>query len=131
MVRDRLVLGYQDHEARARLFREKECTLTKAIEILRVSEVTRQQLKHISDEITDVQSVNAVKPQHSSDQSQPKVSSQQRATTGKSCMYCGRKHERNNCPAFGKQCHNCGKLNHFSNQFVGSKGEVINNQYHR
>ena len=28
-------------------------------------------------------------------------------------MYCGRKHERNKCPAFGKQCHNCGKLNHF------------------
>ena len=41
------------------------------------------------------------------------ISSQQRATTGKSCMYCGRKHERNNCPAFGKQYHNCGKLNHF------------------
>ena len=46
MVRDRLVLGCQDHEARARLFREKEC---KVIEILRVSEVTWQQLKHISD----------------------------------------------------------------------------------
>ena len=113
MVRDRLVLGCQDHEARARLFRERECTLTRAIEILRVSEVTRQQLKHISDEITDAQSVNAVKPQYMSDQSQPKVSLQQQATTGKPCLYCGRKHERSNCPAFGKQCHNCGKLNHF------------------
>ena len=113
MVRDRLVLGCQDHEDQARLFRERECTSTRAIKILRVSEVTQQQLKHISDEITDAQSVNAVKPQYMSDQSQPKVSLQQRATTAKPCLYCGRKHERSNCPAFGTQCHNCGKLNHF------------------
>ena len=64
MIRDRLVLGCQDHEARARLFREKECTLVKAVEILRVSEVTRQQLKHINEEVTDGQSVNVVKAQH-------------------------------------------------------------------
>lgn len=119
MVRDRLVLGCQDHEARARLFREKECTLAKAVEVLRVSEATRQQLKHINDEVTDGQSINAVKVQHSStatsDQSQSNATSRQRASTTKAkpCTYCGQKHERNNCPAFGKQCHQCGKLNHF------------------
>ena len=62
MIRDRLALGCQDHETRARLFREKECTLVKAVELLRVSEVTRQQLKHINEEVTDRQSVNAVVP---------------------------------------------------------------------
>jgi len=119
MIRDRLVLGCQDHEARARLFREKECTLAKAVKILRVSEATRQQLKHINDELTDGQSVNAIKAQHlptsKSDQSQSNATVQKRAipNTGKSCAYCGRKHDRNNCPAFGKQCHQCGKLNHF------------------
>ena len=114
MIRDRLALGCQDHEARARLFREKECTLVKAVELLRVSEVTRQQLKHINEEVTDGQSVNAVKAQPS-DQSQSSATARQRASTntGKPCAYCGRKHERGNCPAFGKQCHQFGKLNHF------------------
>ena len=50
-----------------------------------------------------------------SDQSQSSATARQRASTntGKPCAYCGRKHERGNCPAFGKQCHQCGKLNHF------------------
>ena len=115
MVCDWLVLGCQDHEARARLFREKECTLVKVVKILRVSEVTRQQLKHINEEVTDGQLVNVVKAQHPSDQNQSGVTSKQQnnANTGKSCAYCGQKHERGNCPVFGKQCHQCGKLNHF------------------
>ena len=89
--------------------------LVKAVKLLRVSEVTRQQLKHINEDVTDGQSVNAVKAQHSSDQSQSSATSRQQASTnaGKPCAYCGRKHERSNCPAFGKQCHQCGKLNHF------------------
>ena len=116
MIRDRLALGCQDHEARAQLFREKECTLVKMVKLLRVSEVTRQQLKHINEDVTDGQSVNAVKAQHSSDQSQSSATSRQRASanTGKPCAYCGRKHERNNCPAFRK-----------------CKAEVINNQWRR
>ena len=44
MLRDRLVLGARDKAARARLFREKECSLTKAIESLWISEVTCEQL---------------------------------------------------------------------------------------
>ena len=34
MLRDRLVLGARDKAARARLFREKECSLAKAVESL-------------------------------------------------------------------------------------------------
>jgi len=39
-----LVLGARDKASRARLFREKECNLAKAIESLRISEVTCEQL---------------------------------------------------------------------------------------
>ena len=27
----------------------------------------------------------------------------------KDCKYCGRDHERRNCPAFGQTCRKCGK----------------------
>ena len=29
------------------------------------------------------------------------------------CKFCGRTHERHNCPAFGKECHRCSGKNHF------------------
>ena len=45
MVRDRLVLGCTDSAARTRLYREKSCDLKKAVESLRISEATIEQLK--------------------------------------------------------------------------------------
>ena len=42
MVRDRLVLGCRDKGAKARLFREKDCTLKKALEALQISETTQE-----------------------------------------------------------------------------------------
>lgn len=48
MVRNQLVLGCKDKAARARLFREKECNLQRAVEALRISEATQEQLKSIS-----------------------------------------------------------------------------------
>ena len=47
MVRDRLVLGCKDSAARTRLLREKSFDLKKAVESLRISEATSEQLKEI------------------------------------------------------------------------------------
>ena len=30
------------------------------------------------------------------------------------CKYCGNSHQRRQCPAYGKECKNCGKKNHFA-----------------
>ena len=45
MIRDILVLGCKDSDARARLFRREECSLKTAIEMLKIDEITKQQLK--------------------------------------------------------------------------------------
>ena len=38
-----------------------------------------------------------------------------RSTRSKTnCKFCGRSHGKRDCPAFGKECHNCGRKNHFS-----------------
>jgi hypothetical protein len=37
----------------------------------------------------------------------------QASRTGTDCRNCGGKHVDRKCPAFGKKCHHCGKLNHF------------------
>ena len=31
----------------------------------------------------------------------------------RNCKYCGKSHNKGNCPAFGKKCGKCGKDNHF------------------
>ena len=47
---NQLVLGCCDKATRARLFRQKECTLKTALEALQISEWTGRQLKQIATE---------------------------------------------------------------------------------
>jgi len=108
MLRDRLVLGCRDKGARARLFREKECALTKALESLQISEATHEQLKDIEGEESSIP-VSAVYHKRNAKKGV------QFNTRVPACKYCGGKHEpaRIKCPAYGKTCRNCGKANHF------------------
>ena len=46
-----------------------------------------------------------------------------RSTRSKTdCNKCGCSHGKRDCPAFGKECHNCGRKNHFSKMCRSSKG---------
>ena len=47
MIRDRLVIGIQDKNAKARLLRERALSLDKAVDMCKSSQVTHQQLKSI------------------------------------------------------------------------------------
>lgn len=42
----------------------------------------------------------------------------------KNCKYCGKTHQIRQCPAFGKKCNSCGKLNHFSNMCNNAKKTI-------
>ena len=102
------VLGCRDKGARASLFREKECSLKKALEALQISEVTHEQLKDIGGEDNPIP-VSAVHHKRSTKKAiQPR-------NQIPVCKYCGGKHEpaRTKCPAYGKTCGKCGKANHF------------------
>ena len=103
-----------DRGARGRLFREKDCDLRKAIEALRVSEVTRYQLKDIGDEDLP-HTVNAVRQQGDKRDAQTGEKRKQLTGIHKRCTRCGKTHppDHTKCPALGKQCNSCGKLNHF------------------
>lgn len=35
-------------------------------------------------------------------------------TNLRKCANCGKRHSKNSCPAFGRECHNCKKKNHFA-----------------
>jgi len=108
ILRDRLVLGCRDKGARARLFREKECSLKKALESLQISEAIHEQLKDIGGEENPIP-VSAVYHKRSAKKGVQFI------THIPACKYCGGKHKpaRTKCPAYGKTCRNCGKANHF------------------
>ena len=94
MIKDRLVCGIENDKLRRSLLQEDKLTLLKAIELCQISELSEQRMK----ELTTTSEVHEVTYPRKKDPSQ--------------CSYCGNVHKKN-CPAYGKKCRACGKLNHF------------------
>lgn len=113
-IRDILVLGCQDEAARARIFRkEGAITLKSAIEMLRVSEATSQQLKTISGE--QYKSVHFTKKNRPDKKMYKDKKKESRSkSTMKTCRFCAEEHQwgKSRCPAFGKKCTKCQVMNH-------------------
>lgn len=131
MIRDRIVFGVNSNKVREKLINQgSELTLEKAIDILRLHEIAQKQLKMMSEEdptVTTKSEVNAVhslrmtarpreavKKYNTEKYSRPNQKSQSSSSRGK-CGRCGRAvHSRGErCPAIGKQCNRCSKMNHF------------------
>lgn len=121
LIQDRLVCGISRDRVRRTLLKETELTLAKAIRICQISELTEQHSKALSTpKNVSVASVNAVQIKHSNKFKSKRIYATK--TEGlkpiTSCKNCGGTHpaKREQCPAFGQQCHNCKKYNHFKNQ---------------
>ena len=50
MIRDRLVIGIQGESTKARLLREKDLSLDKALDMCKSSEITNKQLKSFQND---------------------------------------------------------------------------------
>ena len=117
IIRDRLVLGLNDEKMRERLLRINDLSLDKAIDICKAAEETSAQMQVMHGEMKDV---SFVKKRHNRN---PPSRTQQRVNTPKprpptdsynqECQYCGRRHAKRDCPAFGQICRKCKKRNHF------------------
>ena len=108
ILRDRLVFGIRDAKVRERLLRETKLTLTKIDEICHAAESMMVQMKVVEDG-HDAAAVS-IHPDNP----------EQRRT--RDCWNCGRKHEYHRkefCPAYGKTCNKCHKLNHFASKCRG------------
>ena len=81
MLQDCLVLGGHNKGARVCLFREKECSLKKVLEVLQISEATHEQLRNKGGEDNPVGAVHHKKSTKKAVQS-----------SHQSYKYCGGKH---------------------------------------
>ncbi|XP_069103751.1 uncharacterized protein [Argopecten irradians] len=132
LIRDRIVCGIRDEGTRVRLLRETDLPLTKAVDFCRAQEISSAQVSMLKNPQADEASVHTVhkqsgprrkrygnkktkQPQHQPNNKQPQA--RQNKLLLVDCRNCGHEHVRNSvvCPAFGKECHTCGRMNHFAN----------------
>ena len=104
MVRDRVVIGCYSSKAREKLIHEgSDLKLEKAIDVARTEEISQAQLQTMA---TENPSINSVKTKKQKNPVEKKF--------GKDCGRCGYQHDQGKCPAQGKKCSKCHKLNHFA-----------------
>ena len=118
VIRDRLVLGVNDSTTRARMFRKPDLTLTEAINMCRIAETSQMQLQKIAVSGRDEETVQFSKQGRDKSRKGPKPAKQSsQQQKDQKCKYCGQTHERRKekCPAYGKRCNKCSKMNHFAN----------------
>lgn len=106
---DRIVYGINSPKVREDIFNlDGNPDLDKVIQLCRRAEATQHYLTDMKS--TTSEAVNAV-------QSSSHRSDTRNRSTGvfvDNCKYCAGKHVKGKCPAYGKECSKCHKLNHFS-----------------
>lgn len=148
MVRDRIVFGIQSAKVREKLLSAgSELTLDKAMDIARSHELAQAQTRTIEGNVGSTTSareqvVHAVhwqqhaqrdasrRARYMQDETDRERDFKPTTTTkgyGRNCGYCGGKIHRDNeqCPARGKQCGKCGKLNHFAKVCKSGRGKSV------
>ena len=107
LIRDRIICGIQNQTMKERLLREADLTLKKAIDICRAAEVSREQVKSLTDsKSAEIGALHKTK--------QDKQNREYNHTRKFNCNNCGQQHAAKSCPAYGKSCNNCHKLGHFA-----------------
>jgi len=140
-IRDRLVLGVKDRELSEKLQLTAGLELDKAVETARQWEQVKAQLAE--QRVGESASVNAVQNRHNHghkhgqghwNKNNGKGHKGQPHGGGKGqnsqCTKCGRQHSKTDtCPANGKTCHKCRKMNHFE-KMCKSKGLFVVSHSH-
>ncbi|UYV62932.1 K02A2.6-like [Cordylochernes scorpioides] len=106
LIRDRIVYGIQGKALQERLLREPNLTLLKAIEMCKTDEISKQQIK-IMQNNQNICQIRKYEKKHSPKQNQESEKEFK-------CQRCGKSHRAKNCPAWGKRCSKCKKMNHFA-----------------
>lgn len=120
ILRDRLIFGINDGKVRERLLREASQTLAKTDKICRAAESMWAQMK-MAGEIrgSEVNEFHRSDPEWEARKNKwPPRRKLQLQRKGPECDNCGFRHPENreSCPAQGRDCHSCGKRNHFASK---------------
>ena len=125
-IRDAIVIGIKDRELSERMQLKEELTLQMAVTMARQSEMVKGQVQEqVPSPYMDTNEVRGARPKSVNRQNSSRVSRRQKQQQQQNrqqkqgnpttrCTRCNRQHGQNNCPAMGKTCNKCGKINHFA-----------------
>lgn len=126
MIRDRLIFGIKSQKTREKLLTVwEDLTLDRAVQICQsyqymyAQEQLRTMLPQGSFSRAATATVSYVERQDSNQGTKPKEpkpkngSKQKPAANSSKCGNCGKKHVKGRCPAKGKQCYHCKKVEPF------------------
>lgn len=105
-IRDCIVCGVANDQVRARILREPDLSLSKAIDICRANEPTQSHMKALHEE-------NEVAVNKLSKIKLTKKPNDSSVGDKSECSKCGYKHEPRKCPAYGQTCKVCSRKKHF------------------
>ena len=116
-LRDQFVFNIRCEKAKTKLINDsysshRNLSFDKAFAIAKATEITLFQAKERVENNDEPMEVNRV----NTDMKKP--------YTIKNCKFCGKNHEIKKCPAYGKMCSKCKKLNHFA--AVCKSGKKVN-----
>lgn len=101
LIRDRIVIGTNDAQLQKELLKMRNLTLKQCIDMCRAYENATKHNNQMMPELVN-------KIQREQKKKYP--------TNEAKCRYCGTKHtfKKEKCPAYGKECSKCKKMNHFA-----------------
>ncbi|XP_045541877.1 uncharacterized protein LOC123723342 [Papilio machaon] len=103
LVKDMIVIGIKDKGVQERLLRESDLTLDQAMQFGRAAEIGKMQVGTLNEK----KEIDTIHKQRVNYRKEKK-------NYRNNCRKCGNTHEPRKCPAFGKKCVLCNKLNHFA-----------------
>ena len=112
IIRDRIVLGIDNSDTQSTLLKESKLTLERTITLCRAAENASAQHKVINP----TESVHKLQRGKGRQKERKIKEGKNEESEDKICTFCGHKHKmvKSACPANGKKCSTCKKLNHFA-----------------
>ncbi|GBN42352.1 Transposon Ty3-I Gag-Pol polyprotein, partial [Araneus ventricosus] len=136
LIRDLLIIGIKDITIKEKLLIESDLHLDQAVQYCRAKESSNQQIQIMTHNETVVNSVKGKATLNTS----PNINKRGKIKTRVSheeekgnklskrrCSKCNTIHAFRKCPAFGKYCHKCHKLNHFATVCRNKKINQVDN----
>ncbi|KAL1438036.1 hypothetical protein MTO96_048491 [Rhipicephalus appendiculatus] len=114
--RDQVIFGIHNEDVRIKLLVLEDSTLEKVAKVCAVHESSAKQLKAFRQETSNLS--QDADPLHAVKGTKQKSVTKTPIARTKACWYCGTVHifKKSLCPAWGKECTNCGRRNHFAKQ---------------
>lgn len=137
LIRDAVILGFNDRHLRSLLFEEKDLTMEKIKLIYKTYMANSKKIRDVSNGSTSqkaesltemkTQSVTGTRSRDASASRMPKLLRRPPSLDRrKPCRKCGRNHPLKACPAYRFICAYCSELNHFTHCCPNTKLDKIN-----